>query len=115
MTDFDKWLKEDAYKYSKKFVSRKTVAPVPQLALAYEAGARAAQEWLQDGTHFNRAKINGQRALLYRQEIDRLKSALEFYADPEHWTLPYVEGSLGDYGSIARQALSDHKKAMEEQ
>lgn len=32
--------------------------------------------------------------------------ALEWYADPEHWTIEWVEGSYGDYGQRAREALA---------
>lgn len=53
----------------------------------------------------------------YRQ-IDRLKNnlekaekALEFYADPEHWTIAYIEGNLLDFGAIARKYFEQcHEK-----
>lgn len=32
--------------------------------------------------------------------------ALKFYADPNHWTIDWVEGSHGDYGDRARKALA---------
>lgn len=38
---------------------------------------------------------------------ERYREALAWYADPEHWTIPYVEGHLGDYGDRARQALAE--------
>ncbi len=33
----------------------------------------------------------------------KLREALGFYADPDHWTIDWVEG--GDYGNRARAAL----------
>lgn len=39
------------------------------------------------------------------KEVCDLKAALEFYADPEHWTIDWVEGPYGDYGARARKAL----------
>ena len=40
-------------------------------------------------------------------ENAKYKTALEFYADPSHWTIEWVEGSFGDYGDIARRALKE--------
>ena len=40
-------------------------------------------------------------------EVAKYKTALEFYADPSHWTIEWVEGSFGDYGDIARRALKE--------
>lgn len=38
-------------------------------------------------------------------ENERMRAALEWYADPEHWTIPYIEGNLGDWGTRAREVL----------
>jgi len=36
-------MKNQAHEYSKRFVGRKTVVPIPDLALAFEAGWRASK------------------------------------------------------------------------
>ena len=40
-----------------------------------------------------------------RDEIVRLREALEWYASPAAWTMEQVEGGDGDYGNRARAAL----------
>lgn len=40
-----------------------------------------------------------------RERIKALEAVVEFYADPAHWTSDWVEGSHGDYGNRAREAL----------
>ena len=40
----------------------------------------------------------------------RLRECLEWYADKTHWTIDWVEGSHGDYGSRAREALKELEK-----
>ena len=37
--------------------------------------------------------------------LEKQREALEWYAEPEHWTIPYVEGNLGVYDSLARNAI----------
>jgi hypothetical protein len=39
------------------------------------------------------------------QKLATAVEALGFYADPKHWTIEWVEGSYGDYGTRARAAL----------
>jgi len=40
----------------------------------------------------------------------RLRQCMKWYADPEHWTIDWVEGSYGDYGNRARNALKGLEK-----
>ena len=44
-----------------------------------------------------------------KDEIERLRTALRYYASDAAWTIAQVEGAYGDYGQIARVALEEEK------
>ena len=48
-----------------------------------------------------------------RDEIERLRAALRYYASDAAWTCAQVEGADGDYGRIARAALEAIKYKTE--
>lgn len=51
---------------------------------------------------------------ILEQALAVAKEALEFYANPEHWTINWLEGSNGDYGSRSKEALDKIKEIMGE-
>lgn len=46
------------------------------------------------------------------QHASVLRGALEFYSNKDHWTIEYTEGSYGDYGDKAREALEQFDKLV---
>lgn len=44
---------------------------------------------------------------ILRDKLARYEAALEWYASREAWTIDQVEGSHGDYGTRAREALAN--------
>ena len=38
--------------------------------------------------------------------------ALEYYAEPEHWTIPYIEGGISEYDRLAAKALKAIKEKV---
>lgn len=61
---------------------------------------------------YERGKFDGTKAIteLYQPLVE----ALEWYANEEHWTIYYTEGSNGDYGNRARKALQEFKEKIGE-
>lgn len=49
-----------------------------------------------------------------KEKLARAVVTLEFYADPEHWTIPWIEGSHGDYGNRAREFLKTYREVGSE-
>jgi len=52
-------------------------------------------------------KLLEERIVNLEAENPRLRECLEWYADKTHWTIDWVEGSHGDYGNRAREALKE--------
>lgn len=42
----------------------------------FKEGADWAYEWLQSKTHFDRAMINGAKAAIYREALDKIKGSI---------------------------------------
>ena len=57
--------------------------------------------------HYTKGYLDGAESR--DEEIAELKETLEFYADHEHWTIDWLEGSYGDYGKRARKVLEKYK------
>lgn len=49
-----------------------------------------------------------------RERLARAVSTLEFYADRNHWTIDWLEGSHGDYGDRAREFLKAYREGSGE-
>lgn len=57
--------------------------------------------------HTSNLKILKEKFAVLLARNEKLTKVVEFYANPKHWTIDWIEGSQGDYGSRAQEALKD--------
>lgn len=109
-TKYPEWfvseLKAKAHEYSLKFRSRKLKTPEPRLALAYEAGANATYDMLNEKSSFAIVEAVYKRDKVLIPEINKRDQAIKLMREG----LEYIEEQnsyIDDMGNhVARQTLT---------